>query len=52
MKKIIGLLLIGIIIACSTDDSNGGGGEPDPVNFDRSAMLANWADNIIMPAYD
>jgi predicted lipoprotein len=39
------------IIACS---KGGGGGTPDPVNptgFDKTAMLTNYADNIIIPAY-
>lgn len=31
-----------------TDDGTVG---PDPDNFDRSAILVNWADNLIIPAY-
>jgi len=60
MKKIIAFILITLVVACSTDDgagngpNNGNGGNnnnPDPTGFDRSAMLANWADNIIIPSY-
>ncbi|MAN58759.1 MAG: peptidase M75 superfamily protein [Flavobacteriaceae bacterium] len=35
--------------ACSEDDSGGPASSGD--SFDRSAMLVNWADNIIIPAY-
>lgn len=35
------------LIGCSDDD---GGVGTD--NFDRGAMLANWADNIIVPGYE
>ena len=48
MKKLIlffGLILT--VIACSDGD--------DPVdqgsNYDRTALLTNWADNIIIPSY-
>ena len=65
MKRIfpIVLLVTGLFIwACSNDNSdgptppdgggNGGtGGGGSVVNFDRGAMLANWADNIIQPSY-
>ena len=54
------------IWACSNDnsdgttppDSNGGsnggtaGGGGSTVNFDRGTMLANWADNIILPSFE
>lgn len=50
MKKIvISLVLlvsVGTFIRCS---SSGDGATPD--NFDRTAMLTNWADNIIIPSY-
>lgn len=41
------------IAACSTEDSGSGeeGGDIND-NFDRGAMLANWADNIILPSYE
>lgn len=40
---LVGILLIG----CSDDE---GGVATD--NFDRKAMLVNWADNIIVPGYE
>ena len=61
MKKsyiYLGLLALFILMGCSSD--NGGGGnatddnpddDPVGVNFQRGPMLANWADNIIIPAY-
>lgn len=36
------------IMNCSSDSSN----EDDMDNFNRAAMLENWADNIIIPAYE
>lgn len=51
MKKIIFLLaLIGTVIACSSGDS--GGDNSGSKNYDRAALLANWADNIIIPSYE
>ena len=48
MKKTFAIFLtLILVVACSTDDS--GNGTSD--NFDRSSMLSNWADNIIIPAY-
>ena len=54
MIRISKILLIATLVftACSTDDDgpgNEGGGETD--SFDRGAMLANWADNMIIPAF-
>ena len=41
-----------VFAACSKDDSNTPQVEEPPVGaFDRGAMLANWADNIIAPAF-
>jgi predicted lipoprotein len=48
--KYLLLGLIGLVWACSSGD-DGGGGDQKPVEFDRGAMLANWADNIIVPGY-
>ncbi|SDR66249.1 Imelysin [Gillisia sp. Hel1_33_143] len=53
--KISRLLFLSLFIfaACSTDDNEANeetGGESN--SFDRKAMLANWADNIIIPAFD
>jgi hypothetical protein len=49
MKKTIGLILsFCLLIACSSSDN----APDDQVDtFDRSVMLTNWADNIIIPAY-
>ncbi len=48
MKKVLTLLfVISIVASCSSSDNG-----PDTTdNFDRSAMLVNWADNIIVPSY-
>lgn len=50
MKKFSRILLLAILVfaACSTEDAEKGGKED---SFDRKAMLANWADNIIIPAF-
>jgi predicted lipoprotein len=48
-KRIFTILMLGLLFwACDTE-----GEEPAPQqdSFDRAAMLANWADNIIIPAY-
>lgn len=53
--KISRILILACLVfaACSTEDDSGGdeGGNTDD-NFDRGAMLANWADNIILPSYE
>lgn len=47
IKGIFFSLMILGLIACEN-----GPQEPDEIdNFDREAMLANWADNIIVPGY-
>jgi predicted lipoprotein len=49
MKKIalfFGFILV--LVACS---SNGGDDNASETNFDRTALLTNWADNIIIPSY-
>lgn len=58
MKKIFGILTVFILaISCGGDDTdevittNDDGGTPPAATFDRSAMLTNWADNIIIPGY-
>lgn len=44
------LALLTTLAACQDDDL--GGGTTDPAdNFDRSAMLAHWADHVIVPGY-
>jgi predicted lipoprotein len=50
IKKIVSGVLIAIIIAaCSSSDE--GGSKTPTDNFDRSTMLVNWADNIIIPVF-
>lgn len=54
MKKVWYLILAipFLIWACSSDSSGDEGMDDEvPVTFDRGAMLENWADNIIIPAY-
>jgi predicted lipoprotein len=47
MKKILFVVFIGIIVwACSTPENTS-----STDNFDRQAMLTNWADNLIIPSY-
>ena len=41
------LFITFLLSSCGDDDTAVGGGD----NFDRAAMLENWADNIIVPAY-
>ena len=49
MKKILLILsLIVLIAACS---SNGEEDDTGGNNYDRKALLTNWADNIIIPSY-
>lgn len=50
MRKIVAILVVLLAFACSSDDSSTGGGSTGD-SFDRTAMLTNWADNIIIPAY-
>lgn len=48
MKKLfLFVCLVSLIYACSSSDD--GGSKTD--NFDRTAMLTHWADNIIIPSY-
>jgi predicted lipoprotein len=49
MKKIV--LLFGFIFAIIACSSNGGDDTTSGNNFDRTALLTNWADNIIIPSY-
>ena len=47
MKNLLLLLLLTITaFSCGEDDN----AQPSD-NFDRQAMLTNWADNIIVPGY-
>ena len=50
MKKLfIALTIIAFAAGCSSSDNN----ETTPVttSYDRTALLTNWADNIIIPAF-
>jgi predicted lipoprotein len=48
MKKIVFILsFITVIVACSSSGSSNSDGD----NYDRTALLTNWADNIIVPSY-
>ena len=55
MKKILlCIVFLTLIGACSSDNE---GVEPEPsaglkATFERSTMLTNWTDNIIIPSYD
>ena len=39
-----------LLVSCEPDNHDDHDDNGD--NFDRTAMLINWADNIIIPAYD
>ena len=52
MKKWISICAIAVLMmACSSDDEDSNNNVADD-NFDRKAMLENWADNIIVPAHE
>ncbi|MEL7530164.1 MAG: imelysin family protein [Bacteroidota bacterium] len=42
------LLPVLLLVACDPNGSN----QPKVDDFDRQAMLVNWADNLIIPAFD
>ncbi len=49
-EKLLFILFSAIlVISCTTDDEEEGGPE---TGFDREALLANWADNIIIPSFE
>ena len=50
MKKILFFLgFTALVIACSSND---GGESTGGNNYNRTALLTNWADHIIVPAYE
>lgn len=49
MRKFSFAFLLGLILLWGCTDDNPSG--PDPDDFDREAILINWADNIILPAF-
>lgn len=51
MKKIVLVLCAMVtIIACSSSDDSGNPSGTN--NYDRTALLTNWADNLIIPAFE
>jgi hypothetical protein len=49
MKKILLFIsFVAIIVACSSNSDNNNSNQN---NFDTTAILTNWADNIIIPSY-
>ncbi|PQB03940.1 imelysin family protein [Aureitalea marina] len=63
-KNIVWILFFGFLLACSSgddtpsNDNNDDNGQNNNDNndngtsFDRGALLVNWADNIIVPAFE
>ena len=49
-KKITFLFLAVVIASCNSSDDSGQSVDAD--DFDRGAMLENWADNIIIPSFE
>merc|ERR1711974_552206 len=49
-KIVLPLFIITLLIACSSNDGGSGDGTQD--QFDRQNMLINWADHIIIPAFE
>jgi len=54
MKKISRILILASLIftACSSENDGDESNENGVDTFDRGAMLANWADNIIAPSFN
>lgn len=49
---LIALLSLALLAGCGDDNNEESGpGDSNTDTFDRGAMLAHWADNIILPAY-
>lgn len=48
MKKFAFIILIALVVGSCTNDGPSG---PNPDDFDRAAILENWANNIIIPAF-
>src|SRR5690606_15906701 len=46
---VVPILALLVMVGCSSDNDSPKDDQND--TFDRAAMLANWADNIIIPAY-
>ncbi|WP_298423512.1 imelysin family protein [uncultured Kordia sp.] len=53
IKKIFPVVLLAIFIAaCSSSDDNVVSDTPGTTPFNRGALLSNFADNLIIPAYE
>lgn len=49
MKKVfLFLTFMGLVAACSSSDDSSSEGD----DYDRTALLASWADNIIVPSFE
>lgn len=49
MKKIVSLLIMfALLVGCNSNNNNSDNTED---SYDKTALLTNWADNIIIPAY-
>lgn len=51
MKKLFLVLSVAGIIVAASCSSSSSGDDTTPDNFNRTALLTNWADNIIIPSY-
>lgn len=54
MKRFLKLMFFPVlllVVGCSSDNKSNSTGE-NKDDFDRSAMLENWADNIIIPSFE
>jgi uncharacterized protein len=52
MKNLLLVLTIFLFVSCGEDDATTTSQEPSVTDaFNRTEMLTNWADNIIVPAY-
>jgi len=50
MKKLVALFLVLAVVSCKKNKKTN---EPEPENpFDKSALVSNMADNVIVPAYE
>ena len=54
MKNLLLILTLGLFFAssCNNNDEDPTPKGPSIEDFDRQAMLSDWADNIIIPAYE
>lgn len=49
MRRLLSALFIGLVAWACTDEASP---TTNTDNFDRNAVLVNWADNIIIPSYE